>query len=296
MKVKKKQKEETAFEKRNTAISIFALVTLIPLLLSLFLGFSMGKADEVNKNILLKELDSLREANNSLKEDVRRIGKIFTDIDTLRLSFNDDMEKLESELKAIKDDEDDLLLRKWKRKQSQKTENYDEEFIDAKTKKIKNPLLIPIYQTCIRWIEDVVATKEDELFAWTLKQKQDIGTDIISDLEKRIQDLEGDLLIKETMIITMQASLGQNQGSTQIQLDNSAKDVKAIQDKYNNLIVGNLGIKDIINDEIKAINQDVFPKLKWGLFNKNEFNELKSLLVAKIDGIQSELNKLKTEK
>lgn len=295
MKVKRNPKEETAFEKRNTAITIFILIALLPLLCMLLLGFNMGKADKVNNKKLFAQLDSLRNAHNTLKGNIKRVNTFFGDIDTLRTSYQKSMGRLESDLIAIKEDEEGILMRKWEREYRKKDQYYEEEFIDATTKKIKEPLLAPIFQKGKLWVEDMITAKQDELFTKKLKQKQTVGADIIDDLNNRIKELEGDLLLKQTLLISLQSQMGQSQGNSQIQIDNSDEDKKIIQDKYDKVLANNLKLKESIDIDLDDIKEEILPALRRGVFNGNEFTTLKDRLENKVNNISIKLGELKTE-
>jgi len=88
MKIKKKDKEPTAMEKRNTSIVTFMLAALLPLLLCSLLGFTLGNSKSTNEGNFHKQLGDLRQENSMLNMHIDSLGRIFSKADVLLNEFN----------------------------------------------------------------------------------------------------------------------------------------------------------------------------------------------------------------
>ena len=176
MKVRIKGKEQTAVEKRNTGIATFALVAVIPLLLSLLIGYELGDTDTVNKENLLVEIDSQQKEIASLTKEVEGakknlfiVNEIFSDADSVFKKLNThDLKNLEQKLRDAESERD---FDRWDNDNDQIEDDFQHDL-----ERIIKPLdfdestPIPfILQYGKRWLEKYAEAKAAELNLMKIK-------------------------------------------------------------------------------------------------------------------------------
>ena len=108
MKIRKKEKEPTAMEKRNTSIVVFAGFALIPLLLTFFLGYFMRNSKEASYDVLVQQLgkieqerDSILKDKEELKSAIIDLSKVFVKGDSIQEAYTSVLSDLRSDLRDV---------------------------------------------------------------------------------------------------------------------------------------------------------------------------------------------------
>ena len=291
MKFKNKPPEKTAMEKRNTSILNFALVALIPLLLTLFLGFSLSKADRVNEENYYQKLKDLRTKHEGLIKGMEKVDTTFSRIDVLLKKFlKDDEALLEEGFNSI---EDDIAFNKWNNKRTITKDNFHSAIksIQAPSDIQNDQNLMDVLDFGKKWLVELSRIKSDELFSSVLIRKQQEGNQINSELLQQIQDLRNEMTEKNAKIIQLEGIVLTSQGSTgDMQVEKTD-----IQEKYEKMIADNASIKTVIEENAKAIKEKILLDLKCKIFNRENCDTQKKLIETKIDNIRIETGKLKVE-
>lgn len=296
MKIKKKAREQTVMEKRNNTITQFVLVALVPLLLTFLLGFSLGKADDVNKANLLKQIenlgiqkDSIAKVNQELIAQTEALMGVFLKADTLIDNFEDiKVKQLEDQLDAAaKSDPIDResAFSKWKddKDASLRDLKNDIKFLGETHNYFRQiPALSELLESGKRWLEKYADTKGYELLEKMLKKKLQEGADISKDLQDQIDDLTMQLGLKDI-------ELRQSQMSGNDKVGSIAEDKADIQAKLDALTALNEQIKSNITGELDEIQATLIPELKpgsWFNRNEDEINDFKQKLTTKLRAIE----------
>ncbi len=304
MKIKEKQKEPTAMEKRNSSIAAFAGFAAIPLLLTLFLGFSLGNTEKANHDKLLTKLDSISEENSLIKSSANGIKKSFQNVDSLIVEFKEYMTKVKEELKDTSSEgleaEDEIRI--WERKWKKKTQDYKLDLDDMSSTKFEYPSIATSHKAGIKWANEFIAMQEDELFALKVKKKLNVGIEINEDLDKKLEDLEDELVKKDVDIKILTDKLESTEGSSKVEKSHVAKDYSEMQNKYTELenkykelIQNNNATKQALDEALNKIRKNILPDLKGTMIggNKDKINKLKELLQADIISLEKSISELK---
>lgn len=278
-------KVQSGIEKRNIAITKFALFTLIPLLFCLFFGFSLSNSERQNGKNFHQQLDELKQENEDIKEYIDSLGNVFVKADEILSKFNNEtIPELEEDLDET---ETDIAFKKW--------DNDREEVIDKfkhDLKKVTRPLeLYPQINGLLdfgnKWLKDYAQVKDDELYIRKLYKKQEVGMEVSSDLQKQIQDLNNQLAEKNI-------ALSGSQQQLQLALAISQKEKSGGQEKKEKL--QNVGaIKDnIVNelDKIRSVLNKLQPK-RWKNKNEEQIKSFKEELNTIINSIERHAGELK---
>ena len=287
MKVRKKARGQTEMEKRNTSILTFVSFALIPLVLTMILGFSLKQTDVVNKDKLFQKLESLQAQIDDLEENNRNLDKVFAKADTVLERFvSKEIKVLEDDLKDIKSKID---LEEWEKDREEKIRDFKRNInrieapFDFSESLEKNRLL----NFGKAWLEEYAEVKNIELYAKQLIREQEIELTESSELENQDQDLQIQLMQKNMEIAGLNREIETYKG-------NAEEDKTDFITKYQSLLSANEKTKTNINAEIKDIEDKILPDLRKLVF-KNKFEKLKNQLETKINNIKIESGYIKTE-
>ncbi len=299
MKVRKKGRETTALEKRNTAVAVFAGVAIIPLLFMLWIGYQLGDANKVNKDNLKAQLDTkiaeLEKAHADMavfQQTVSELGYTFAKADSVYDKFRTEgLKKLNDQLKDAETESD---FRRWDNDMDEGQDDFKHTI-----ERIEKPLVFeedsPIYdilENAKAWLVAYSKAKADEMYEIKLNRKNTQGIETASDLEKKIQELEFEIQKKDLTITNLKTQSNIKAGNELNKDKSNEKELTESQTAYLNVITSNREIKTAIETEISAITEDIVPELRREIFNKKQFNKLKDKLEAKLNTITTKTAEL----
>lgn len=313
MEIKRKAKEPSPFEKRNTAILNFLLIALIPLLLVFILGFSLGKTGDVNTKVLTKqlekkqtELDSIQNAYYSLVENISLVELAFAHIDSLvfdeKRLIAKGISDLEQRLNEIDDGSNNTPFEIWDGRRVSNFNSYAN-LVNDKYSEI-NHLLETNYLTTILerglgtegWVNKYLNNKKIQLNETKKLKRNFLGESIVEDLNTEIevltkskQNLEFELQLSKIMIAKASPTPGAA-NSCQNDLTKALTDANTLKKGINQSSVN-------IGSNIDNIQNVILPGLEArGIFAKNkrqEISDFKEEVNKELGAIKKEIDALK---
>ena len=299
MKVKKKEKEQTNMEKRNTAISMFALATILPLLLTLFVGFRMGQTREVNEDNFQERYSLLEDKKNALEHSIKDLNGTFSRANIYFEKFaKEETPKLEEKLDKA---ESELAISRWENDMGTSKDVF-QHLIDTVGQKSLDKDVLPEINTILdhgkKWLNEFSEVKEDELNSIKRNKKNALGMTVTSDLEREIQELKSELTLKDVEIIQLKAALTQGQGKIEDVIDDVGGDKNKAEAELVALKGKTTGIYDKIIVELDLIRSEIVPSFEGQGFldfkkNKDKIEALKKELENKLNTIERHASDLK---
>jgi len=305
--INKRPKEPTALEKRNTSIVNFALVALIPILLCLLLGFSLGNADTVTRKQLnqtnqelLAKIESLEKEKAEMNDLIIKLESIFSKADTTFIKF--DEVKVREITKSLKDiegnkEEVDYDLRIWEKEMEDDVDDFirDIENIQLPSGLTENSSNNRILILGKNWIKEYAKTKQNELSAQMLLKKKDFGIEIVTNLQDKIDELKGDLIDKDFKLRQLMA--GEQKSNEKI--NNFRQDQSDAAKELDKLKQKNGDIKRSIMMDLQDLQENLLPTLtETGVLKckpKGDLEVIKDKLEAKLDNIDTASQGLEVE-
>ncbi|MCB0630866.1 MAG: hypothetical protein R2824_07110 [Saprospiraceae bacterium] len=296
MKVKKKAREQTAMEKRNTSIVNFVLVALVPVLLCILLGFSLRQSNIENKENSFKKVKALEAERDSIKNKIGKLTGTFFKADTILNRFNrNDFKILEQSLKAA---DNPIAFNNWeidraerisKLRSSFRTVENDEDFKEEDDARAT-------LDFGKKWLQAFSDTKDKELFAMKQIRQNEVGVQMDQLLQDQIDNLKKDLTAKDLEISKLEIKLLQSQGQ-KIQLEQgSEKDTKAIEKELEDIKSNNGKLKEKIETQVSRAEKILSDLKEKGIFRKTEeIQAFKKDLDEQLKNIRDELLELEIE-
>lgn len=312
MKVKIKAKEQTGFEKRNTSIAVFASVAAIPLLFTLFVGYMLGNTNSQNEENLQErivdqqtEIESLNNEIAALNQSFLDLGSVFSSADSVFNKLNtQDLKTLEQKMEDAETERD---FNRWDNDNDQVKDDFkhDLEGIIKPLDYDQDTPVPAILESAKSWLKKYAESRADELYLMKINKKLSVGLGTSQDLEDKIDELKDKLLLKEIEIKTMAGSGKQESGSIKMDLKGASKELQACHkeladlkaacekekeeaaEKYSYVVSQNKEIKEDIERETIAIQEDAISDLRRELFNEKKFDKAKKKLEAKINTIST---------
>jgi len=292
--VRKKPQEETAMEKRNTTIVNFILGALVPLLLMLFLGFSLKKGTLQNEENLDQKFTALSKKHEALNQNIIELDTIFNRADALYKNL--DQKDYDELVQQIAEIESAITLNRWNNDRDAKIDGFEHAInkIRDDRKLEHDDELQQLLVLSSKWLREIAKAKNAELSALKLirekeiTQKESVSSSGGADLQELVTELKMQLLQKDFELTRLGDSKADSE--TDAQETNSS-----LQRKYNKVLEGNKTVKANIEAELTAINEEVLPKLEGGIFSKDDIKKLKEKIKAKVDNIKMKTGSLKTD-
>ncbi len=296
MKVRKKPKEQTAMEKRNTAIFHFTLVALAPLLLALFLGFSLKKTDIVNKDNLQKKLNEVTQDYKQLNQQLFDLNSAFSQADQYQDKFiNNDSEKLKNELKEV---ESQISLKDWERDMKDSLDRFKHEInqFDRPWDFKDNEQTTSLLRLGKKWLREIAKTKDREFLVRQVNHEQKILreeetiSDDGTDLSSEVQGLRMELMQKDFDIRSLNAELEDYQNDAEEgekELLNKLSKAKSRAEKAKADVTTQI---DEIREALESLEGQKFLKLKSDTKKMAALKNQLNLMVDKIERHLIELN------
>jgi hypothetical protein len=294
MVVRKKPQEETAMEKRDTAILNFTLAALVPLLLMLFLGFSLKEGSLQNEENLEQKFTTLTKKHKELSKSILEMTRVFYRADTLYNSL--DKKDYDDIVKQISDIDSEIALNHWDNDRNAVIDRF--EHVIDKIKRDRELAHDDTLQQLLvfgaKWLKEIAKAKNDEfsvlklLRQKELKQAEIVNASGGTDLQAKVQELQMQLMQKDFELKRLEDSKAANEG-------NAASTNSTLQKSYNKVLDGNKTVKAEIEAELSKINQDILPKLEGGIFKGDDVKRLKDKLKLSVDNIRAKSGNLKID-
>lgn len=287
MTVRKKPQEETAMEKRNTAIINFILVALVPLLLMIFLGFSLKNGALQNEENLNQKFIELSKKHEALNQNIADLVSTFDSINSLVINL--DKKDYDELVKQIAEIESEITLNRWNNDRDAIIDGFEHKINKVKDdRELKHDDdLQSLLILSAKWVTEIAKAKNDELSALKLIRDKELTLNASGTTADgtSLQELEMKILEKDFELKRLQDAKADNESDAEAA--NSS-----LQKKYEKVLEGNKTVKTEIETVLAEINEDIFPKLESGIFNKKELvKEIK----AKVNKINLKTGSLKTD-
>ena len=291
------QKQHTAIEERNTAILNFAMVAIIPLLLTLIAGFALSEGRKVNEDRFHERLGALKSENAALKQMIADLGGVFDKADTLFTNFSTTkIDKLQRELSGV---ESEIGYNDWDRDVKDVVDEFEhyitrvERPLNFEEQEDLNAMLVLVK----KWLIEYSEIESKALFIEKLNQKQSQGADISTELEDRIDELEQTLTLKEIEIIQLRGAMGQSSGSAKQKIQEKTSDNTELIQEITSLKMNAEQVNENIVTELEIIRGNILPNLKGQKFlsirnSEEKIRDLKEKIEVKLNAIERHAGKL----
>lgn len=294
MVVRKKPQEETAMEKRDTAIINFTLAALAPILLMLFLGFSLKEGSLQNEENLDQKFTTLTKKHKALNKNILDMVGVFNRADTVYNNLdNRDYADL---VKQITEIESEIALNRWDNDRNAAIDRFEHVIDKIRNDRglAQNDTLQRLLVFGAKWLKEIAKAKNDEfsvlklLRQKELKQNEIISASDGSDLQAKVQELQIQIMQKDFDLQRLKDSKATNEG-------NAATTNSTLQKSYSKVLEGNKKVQADIEAELSKINQDILPKLEGGIFKGDDVKKLKEKLKLNVDNIRLKSANLKVD-
>lgn len=294
MKIKKKTKEVTAFEKRNTSIVVFSLVALVPLLFSFLIGFSVSKTSNSNNENLLNELDASNQKADSLDKRYAQLESkmgelvaLYSKADTMIDDFEQKkLKHLKSLLDEIEDGTDQTAFDRWKDDKEDVVYEFgrDIERLDKGTDFDDFPIMVELLDKTKSWLGKYAKTKGYELNERMLRKKLELGAGISADQDQEIENLKGEIRAKDFEIQLLKVSAANASGTAGQKEGDKAELMKQLIDIQST----SKTVKEEVTTVIDDIRKSAVNDLTKDRLLKNSTDNIKAFK----DNLEVEIKKI----
>ena len=293
MKIRKKEKQPTAMEKRNTSMVVFAGFALIPLLLTFFLGYSMRNSKEASYDVLVQQLskseqerDSILKDKEELKSAIIDLSKVFEKGDSIQESYSTGFSELRSDLRDAISDAEIEAVEEWDEKRTREIKKFERALVDVEPlTKNDNEQIGDIHDIAIKWLKNYSSAVDKEFSSRKRYAENRINQGQQTSDEERLAELEDKLEECEEDVEKLEEDLEDSKKDSGRDQNRLEEDLKKAEDTA-------LEVKDDIISEVDDIRNEIVINMEGqGFLNlastRQKVNELREKLKIKLDKIES---------
>ena len=286
LKIKAKAQEDTAMEKRNTSIAVFASVAAVPLIFTFLVGMGLGRGERTNTEnlqdrvlLLERELDSLKHKQENADQDLILLERTLHNMDTFVMYYkNVRFSELNEDLEGV---ERDREFDSWERDMDDLFDEFDHtsDRFGRKVDFVAVDRMNQVLNYAKRWFREIRRAKEDEFLARKDIIRMELGVeaseineDQIMALKEKLDECERELYSKDNAISGLEKDISLNQSSSAKEIEDEREKITELEEEINELKGNADKISDGIIVNVDAIRGELssLKGQKWMQIKKDD--------------------------